>query len=137
MKFGFATRDFQRKSVVKKLLFFYLICLIRTISCPSVIIPNMPVSRVQKTIASPLLTQFLTKTSAILAVLDILYGGEEVGLAPLYFAILLVGSHVKEGRKRGMGRNSNEAQNEGILRGRQCRNVNWAVIVVRQQTLKR
>jgi hypothetical protein len=43
----------------------------------------MPISRVQKTIASPLLIiNVLPETSSILAVFDILYRGE-VGLAPL------------------------------------------------------
>jgi hypothetical protein len=43
----------------------------------------MPVSRVQKTIASPLLIQIFYENPSLLAVMDILYIGE-VGLAPLY-----------------------------------------------------
>jgi hypothetical protein len=41
----------------------------------------MPVSRVQKTMASPLLIQFFDQNLLYLAVLDILYRGE-LGLAP-------------------------------------------------------
>jgi hypothetical protein len=57
MKFGSATQNFSGIFFSTSFTFYDSICLIRTISCPSEISPNMPVSRMQKTIASPLLIQ--------------------------------------------------------------------------------
>jgi hypothetical protein len=81
-------KNIQRKNVFKK-YFFDLICLSLTISCPS---------RDQRKYArfkgaenhsiSSIDSNFLTKTSSILAVLDILYREEK--LICFFFALLRV-----------------------------------------------